>query len=439
MTRPMGRGLVNPLRSYVVVVVSMLLCVPSPGRAQEEGTATAAVEKLSPQEMRERLEELELQVLMLQAGAAQGAPEADEVTLKSFQGGQRSLQALNPEISVVGDLFGRYVDSGDGRGVIGGERSGAFLRVLGLHLQSNLDPFAFAKMAVELHPDGAEVGEAYVTWTAVLPGLSLTFGKFRQQLGVVNRWHTPGLDQFDFPLMLTVPFGPEGLNQSGLAAHLVLPPVWSHGLELFVQVTNGSNGGVFAGEFFSVPSTLVRLTNYWDLTPNTYLELGLTGMFGFNNPRSALGDDGDLKSEPWRHTIIGGADLTLNWEPLNRSKYHYLTWRTEFLYIRKQLVEEDVLQWMGGYTSLEFKINRSWIIGVREDLVQPFNVEHGERWIVQTVPYVSWWQSPWVRLRLEYDLTIPEMDVSAAKIADVEHRVFLQFTFAAGPHKHERY
>ena len=41
-------------------------------------------------------------------------------------------------------------------------------------------------------------------------------GDLRQQLGVVNRWHTPGLDQSAFPPMLTVPFGPEGLNQTGL-------------------------------------------------------------------------------------------------------------------------------------------------------------------------------------------------------------------------------
>jgi hypothetical protein len=419
-----------------VLVLILVSGAPAGGWAQDAGSPG---EELSPREMRARLEELELQVLKLQAAAVPDEEEGGGVELKSFQGGQRSLQALNPEISVVGDLFGRYVDSGDGRGVIGGERSGAFLRVLGLHLQSNLDPFSFARLAVELHPEGAEVGEAYVTWTSVLPGLSLTFGKFRQQLGVVNRWHTPGLDQFEFPLMLTVPFGPEGLNQTGLSAHVVLPPVWSHGMELFVQVTNGSNEGVFAGELFSVPSSLVRLTHYWDLTRNTYLELGLTGMFGFNNPRNLLKDDGELGSEPWRHTLIGGADLTLCWEPLNRSKYHSLTWRTEFLTIRKQLPEEHVLQWMGGYTSLEFKIDRSWVIGVREDLVQPFDVDGTERWIVQTVPYVTWWQSPWVRLRLEYDLRIPEVDFSAPRIADVEHRVFLQLTFAAGPHKHERY
>jgi hypothetical protein len=431
------RSVVLPRRMIGgVFLILMMSWAPTPGRAQEGGPPTA---EPSPRELLERIEELELQVLKLEAAAAPDEKKADTVAHKSFQGGQRSLQALNPEISVVGDFFGRYVDDGDHRGVIGGERSGAFLRVLGLHLQSNLDPFAFAKMAVELHPEGAEVGEAYVTWTSVLPGLSLTVGKFRQQLGVVNRWHKPGLDQFDFPLMLTVPFGPEGLNQSGIAAHAVLPSPWSHGMELFVQVTNGSNEGVFAGEFFSLPASLVRLTHYWDLTSNTYLELGLSGMFGFNNPRSAFGEDGERRSEPWRHTVIGGADLTLNWEPLNRSKYHYLTWRTEFLYIRKQLVEEDVLQWMGAYTSLEYKINRSWVIGVREDLVQPFDVEQTDRWIVQTVPYVSWWQSPWVRLRLEYDLKIPEVDFSAPDLADVEHRVFLQLTFAAGPHKHERY
>jgi len=403
--------------------LALLFFQQSQGRCDEDET--------SPENTKKRLEALELEVLKLQAAAAEQTPEENGLRVKSFQGGQRSLQALNPEISVVGDIFGRYIHSADGRDAIGSERSGAFLRMLGLHLQSNLDPFAFTKMAVGLTPKGAAVGEAYVTWTSVAPGLSVTVGKFRQQLGVVNRWHKPGLDQFDFPLMLTVPFGPGGLNQSGVAAHLVLPPVWSHGMELEVQVTNGSNPRVFAGDFFSVPAGLARLTHYWDLSPSTYLELGVTGMFGVNNPRHVATDE-RVESEPWRHTIMGGADLTLNWEPLNRSRYHYFTWRTEYLYIQKQLDTDETLRWMGAYSSLEFKVSRSWVIGARGDLVQPFAVSDAPMWNWQAVPYVSWWQSPWVRLRLEYDLYLPED-------AGMDHRVFLQFTFAAGPHKHERY
>ena len=416
--------------SFITALV-LLSALPCPGHAQEQGGDENAVEEMSQQEMRERLDALELEVFKLQAAAEDQNFEDEGIRIKAFRGGQRSLQALNPEISVVGDFFGRYIYSADGRDSIGGERSGAFLRMLGLHLQSNLDPFAFAKMAVGITPKGAAVGEAYITWTSVAPGLSLTVGQFRQQLGVVNRWHKPGLDQFDFPLMLTVPFGPGGLNQAGVAAHVVLPPVWSHGMELEIQVTNGSNGGVFAGDFFSVPASLARLTHYWDLSPSTYIELGVTGMFGANHVRNVPSDAG-VTSEPWRHTIIGGADLTLNWEPLNRSKYHYFTWRSEYLYILKQLDGDKTLRWMGAYSSLEFKVSRSWVIGTRGDLVQPFATENESQWNWQVVPYVSWWQSPWVRMRLEYDLYLPDA-------GGMDHRVFLQFTFAAGPHKHERY
>ena len=345
----------------MILVISLFVASgPSSALAQDPAPATPEV-TLSTSD-RQRLDQLELDVMKLQGVTQQKSEEDGKLKLKSYSGGQRSLQALNPEISVVGDIFGRYLRSPEGRDAIGDERSGAFLRVLGLHLQSNLDPFAFARMAVELHPDGAEVGEAYVTWTSIFPGASLTVGKFRQQLGVVNRWHKPGLDQFDFPLMLTVPFGPGGLNQSGFSLNVALPPLWSNGMELFVQVTNGSNDRAFSGNFFSLPAGLVHLGNFWDLSSSTYLELGLSGMFGFNNHRNVVEEDNTVSSEDWRKTFIGGLDLTLNWEPLNRSKYHYFTWRSEFLFIQKEVSAKDTIRWMGAYSYLEYKLNRSWIL-----------------------------------------------------------------------------
>ncbi len=394
-----------------------------------------------------------LLLVLLGTGTARGQ-EDEELKLKTFNGGQRSLQALNPEISLTGDFYTNYIRSTDGREYFGGERSGAFMRVMGLHMQSNLDPFTLMKAAVELHDHGVEVGEAYATWTSVLPGVSLTAGKFRQRLGVVNRWHKHGLDQFDFPSMVTTPFGHHGLNQTGLSAGILLPPLWCDSLEMTVEVTNGSNEQLFAGDYFSVPVGLLHVANYWDLTDSTYLELGFSGMFGFNNRRGIAEDSsegheeqeaeheqehehtgevsGGTVNEDWRTTIVGGADLTLNWEPLNRSKYHYFTWRSEFLFVQKEMPGGDTLRWMGGYSYLEYKLNRSWIAGVRGDLVQPFELENEGRWDWQAVPYVTWWQSPWVRLRLEYDYHVPDAGLE-------DHRVLLQLTFAAGPHKHERY
>jgi hypothetical protein len=191
--------------------------------------------------------------------------------------------------------------------------------------------------------------------------------------------------------------------------------------------------------------------------------VGLTGMVGFNHHRgSALTGDpaseeehdaevaGDEHAdhdhadtavsgtvdEGLRTSIIAGFDLTLNWEPPNRSKYYYFTFRTEGLYIRKELADNQVLQWLGGYSSLEFKVSRRWILGFRGDLVQEFTSENQfaqlDRWEWQVAPYVTWWQSPWVRFRLEYDF---HESLQGA----LDHRVLIQLTFAAGPHKHERY
>jgi len=87
-------------------------------------------------------------------------------------------------------MFGQYIANDNS--FTENLRTGAYFRVLGLHFQSNLDPFSFTKIAIEYNPFGLEFGEAYITWTKIFPGVGLTAGKFRQQFGVVNRWHVFG-------------------------------------------------------------------------------------------------------------------------------------------------------------------------------------------------------------------------------------------------------
>lgn len=384
------------------------------------------------QALEERLDALELELLQVQAMTDDVTEEAGPLEEKRFSGAARSLQALNPEISFSGDVIAQYLVGPGGKEYHGDERSGFQFREFGVHFQSNLDPFSMTKIAFAFTEKDVALEEAYMTWAPLLEGFSLSAGLIRQQLGVLNRWHPDALDQADHPLMLTVPFGEEGLVQTGLSAHLRLPPLWSHSLELVLEVTNSSNEAVLAGDFFSIPTTLAHVTNYWDLSPDTYLELGLTGLFGANNGRGQPDGEGGLRDEGFRMTAMGGADLTLNWEPLNQAKYRGVTWRTEFLYIRKELPGGERIDWFGGYSYLEAKANQSWILGVRGDLVQPFEVKNADELEWQVVPYVTWWQSEFVRLRLEYRYHQPW-------IGDMDHKVLLQLTFAAGPHKHEKY
>jgi len=381
-------------------------------------------------QLEEAQTEAELQKLKEQALQEASRASKEEVEPKVFKSGQRSLQALNPEISVTGDAFLQRVQNENGFNENG--RTGAHFRVLGIHVQSNLDPFSLTKIALEVHPDGIELGEAYVIWANLFKNISLTAGKFRQQFGVINRWHAHSLDQFDFPLPLVTILGEEGLNQTGFSIDWLMPNWWAHANTLTLQITNGQNDHLFAGELFSFPVVLGHLKNYYDLNPDTYLEIGLSGMVGQNNQRGYK--EGRLIKEKTRLTKLTGLDLTLNWEPLNRAHYHSLTWRSELYYADKEdsLSKNNIKAW-GAYSYLQYRFNERWYAGLRFDYTQPFVANNSGKNIYQIVPYVTWWQSHWVRFRLQYNYT------NGNVIEKPNHLIRLQLTWAAGPHKHERY
>ena len=422
---------------------------PSSGAATsaagEAGLDRAELKKLRAQvqALQAWREEQELEQLKAAANAAaqEGHGGDETLKLKTFQGGSRALQALNPEISVTGDLFlmGRYQDGQD----LGAKPPTQFgVRGIGLHIQSNLDPFSFMKAAIEVGPEGAELGEGYATWTNIVPRLNLTAGKFRQQLGVVNRWHKHALDYFDFPLMILEPFSPEGLNQIGVSLEWLMPSWWASEEGLILQVTDGMNEKAFDkdGAMASVPTALLHLRNYWDLSRDTYLEVGLTGILGWNNaddpraPDPATGFVPAVNEGTWRKSVFVGADLTLAWEPLNKAKYEGVTWRTEGLYSRKDLPSGLSIETLGGYTSLDARVSQSWHVGVRGDLTQKFAFNEDDKVLWQVSPYATWSPSPWSRFHLEYNYEDGEGFGPKG-----EHRVILQAVFAAGPHKHDRY
>ncbi len=391
---------------------------------QKVQTLQKRLQALEEKQAQSELEKLRAQALQ---AAATSNPENEKP--KVFKSGQRSLQAINPEISVTGDVYTQGVLNNDG--YVGTQRTGCYFRVIGLHFQSNLDPFSLTKIAVGIHPDGIELGEAYATWTNFLPNLSLTIGKFRQQFGVINRWHAHSLDQFDFPLALTTILGSGGLNQTGFSLDWLLPKLWANANLLTIQFANGQNGHLFAGELFSFPTVLAHLKNYYDLNENTYLELGLSGMIGHNNRRGWLADS--LFSEHSRLTKLGGLDLTLTWEPVNRAHYHSFTWRSELFYADKELPFGKYIKALGAYSYVQYRFNERWYAGLRADYTQPFVENNSGKYLYQLVPYVTWWQSHWVRFRLQYNY----LDGNA--VGQSNSILRLQLTWAAGPHKHERY
>ena len=86
---------------------------------------------------------------------------------------------------------------------------------------------------------------------------------------------------------------------------------------------------------------------------------------------------------------------------------------------------------VGWWSAGELRLSQSWLIGARFDRVQHPRDTHETAWVIS--PTLTWWQSEYVRLRLEYDLL--GRSFSPGK----EGRLFIQVTMAMGPHKHETY
>jgi hypothetical protein len=366
-----------------------------------------------------------------QAAAAEAAKAAAPEAVDSgteFVSGTRMQTELNPEISINGDVF-----------LVGGDhlRTEMQPRHFELDFQSYLDPYTRMKVVFgyegahsvwgnedhdedgEEHEHGGfELEEGYLSWINLPGNTALTVGKKRQQFGVLNRWHMHALPQTDFPWVLQESFGAHGLSGTGVSLDWLMPKLWADANELTFEVMNGNNEVAFAGSDWRKPTFLAYLKSYWDLSANTYVQVDLTGLHGVTD------HDGDLD-----HDFLA-LDFVYDWYPLGRELYRGFQLRGMLLRSWLDLEEDGSLNTWGSYVYGQFKFARRWIAGMRGDWVEDQRRAGYEFWGLS--PYLSFWQSEFVRLRGQYSFR-------DHNVFGTDHRYELQFTFAAGPHKHEEY
>ena len=376
---------------------------------REMAELLSRIEKLE-QEKEEAARESELQKLMREAEgmAAEERTEADDIETKVFTGGQRQQQSLNPNISVTGDFIGALnASSGTQR---------LLIREVEFHIISNLDPYTRAKFFLGV-PGLASlrIGEAYMEWLN-LPRVGIKLGKYRTQFGILNRYHEHGLPQVDRPRVLTA-FFDDGLAGVGAGGNILLPPLWSHVNELDLELIYGGDGVSFANEGSKQWAGVLHLKNYYDLTSDSFLEIGLSGAYGHHDAEATL------------RTILGGLDLTYKWVPASASKYRTVEFRNELFYSnRKQ--NGGTVGSVGFYSYLTTRLDIRWLTGLRFDYTQ--DPDTGERHLWGLTPYFTFWQSEFVYIRLQYSYT-RNFDGSS------EHLFLLQVDWSVGPHKHEAY
>ncbi len=418
------------MRVPIFILAAVAVCLPAaPARAQEEEQRADSLEQ-EVRLLRQRLDSLE-QVLTrlasegedtvevvdelaaLRAAAREAVPEQPADTAPgSFVLRSRNLNDYNPEISVTGDV--RVTGSRPGP-----QEDNFDVREFSLGFQSALDPYSNTKIFFSLGEEGVEVEEAYAYWTGLPGGFRFDVGRFRQQLGELNRWHLHAVPETEYPMVLRDYFGEGGLAGNGLSLYWVLPVTTVGGgvHELWGQVTRGSNEVIF--EDGNRPSFLGHLNNFWQVSRSTYFQIGATGVYGTN-------PDVDLE------TSVFGGDFRLTWRPPQRALYKEFTIRGEGYAVRKEFAGVGGTR-LGGYLSATYQTSIRTHVGARFDYVEMLAAPDEYKWAI--VPNLTFWQSEWVFLRAEWQ----HLSVPVLTGRDVSDQFAVQVVWSIGPHKHENY
>lgn len=353
------------MKVRILLVCSLFFCA----MAQAQAPPTTE-DRLKALEERIRALEAELQAMKLAAAAGPvpqapaptpAQPPGPEVgpaplagtmqpqTAINIGGAPGGAKLLNPDISVIGNFQGA-VGYNAIRPVPGLE-----FHETEIAFQAFVDPYARADFFVALTPEGNELEEGYITFTALPGGFVGRVGKFRAAFGKVNAMHNDALPWIDRPLVNeNLVAGEEGINDAGFSVSRILPAPGNIFLEGTAQIFSGESEGIFTATRRRDVSVVGHLRGYGDISESTNLDLGFSYARGHNELGSTF------------LTNLYGIDATLRWKPLRRAIYQSFLLRSEFIWSHRDdlLAREKAF---GYYLAGEYRLNRRWTLGGRFD------------------------------------------------------------------------
>ncbi len=150
-------------------------------------------------------------------------------------------------------------------------------------------------------------------------------------------------------------------------------------------------------------------------------------------------NDATITQRNFRQTMEG-IDITFRWEPPGQKLYKSFIWQTEFFASQREVgsfdeagstVDVKDMNSLGFYTFGEYQLTQRLFAGMRFDYSQfPTNDKDSE-WSIS--PYLTFWQSEFTRLRLEY--THSERNSVTMPVEEGDNSLTLQATFTLGAHK----
>ncbi len=170
---------------------------------------------------------------------------------------------------------------------------------------------------------------------------------------------------------------------------------------------------MFEGNERSQLTYVARLRGYRDLTEGSNLDIGTS--FAYGNTATGPDTTGQLL----------GVDATFRYRPLRRAIYSRFQARTELVWSRQDLDDDERARAFGMYGSADYQFARRWVGGIRYDRSgRALNGDAIDNGGAFTLTY---WPSEFSQVRGEYRLTRYADDVTA-------NEFLFQFLFAIGAH-----
>jgi hypothetical protein len=344
----------------------------------------------------------------------------------------RNPVSFNPDLAVVADFLGSYSTHRDNNAL-----NRADVREVELDLRAAVDPradgvvvLAFARdVENPVFPTGeqpagpdasVDVEEAYLFLHDFgVPNLTAKVGRFHLRFGRQNVLHLHDLPTSDPSFVQQAFLAPEALTDSGVSFSYLVPPrlVGNQYIELVAEILAGEGAGAESPTLrgdLSVDSPAFNTHVLWnaDVAPNWNLELGASWLTGRQSEDNSQ-----------RLNLYGGDATLIRTDPAGR--FFNQLFQAEVMYADGYDPGSTKRNGWGAYALGQQQLDRDFYAGVRVDYTQdPNRADHREAWGVS--PYLSWYWSEFLRLRVEYQ----------HKAGDVptENNVFLQATWIFGAH-----
>jgi hypothetical protein len=319
-----------------------------------------------------------------------------------------------PDISAIGDFRASYKNNVK-------RNFDAGINEAELSFQSVVDPYARADFFFSVGKDSAgkfsaDLEEGYLTTLSLPAHLQLKVGKFRSALGRINPVHPHALSFISLPNAYENYFGEGGITDEGASLSWLVPNSLFY-QELALQVTDGPiDNPSFSRSVGNTYLELAHLKNFFDLSANATLELGLTGITGANSY--------DLR------TNIGAIDLTYKWKPVQFNTYKSFTWQSEAYFSNANIPNANAVNSFGMYSLINFQFaERTFFTGMYSYSNKPYSASTAENSYTATI---GWYATEFQKLEIEGKVTTSNVEKD-------QYQMLLRWIFVIGTHGAHQY